>query len=82
MKLEKIDMENYADFFPSIEDESVDDVDAIRLSTVHLKDSMQGVGKSLDWIEKSGVIVQSLRRRVGNSRGYSCLLYTSPSPRD
>jgi len=27
----------------------------------------------LDWIEKSGVIVQSLRRRVGNSRGYSKL---------
>ena len=60
-------------FFPSIEDESGDDIDAIRLSTVHLKDSMQGVGKSLDWIEKSGVIVQSLRRRVGNSRGYSKL---------
>ena len=60
-------------FFPSIEDESADDVDAIRLSTIHLKPFMQGIGKTLSWMETNDVIVQSVRRRLGVERAYSKL---------
>jgi CPA2 family monovalent cation:H+ antiporter-2 len=58
-------------YFPSNEEEGADDVDAIRLSTVHLKSGMHSIGQSLAWVEKSGVVIQSLRRRLGANKPYT-----------
>jgi len=58
-------------YFPSNEEEGADDVDAIRLSTVHLKNGMNSTGQSLAWVENTGVVIQSLRRRLGTNKSYS-----------
>jgi CPA2 family monovalent cation:H+ antiporter-2 len=64
-------------YFPSTEEEGADDVDAIRLSTVHLKSQMNGVNKSLDWVENHGVVVQNVRRKLDGQKAYTKL---EPSP--
>ena len=64
-------------YFPSTEEEGADDVDAIRLSTVHLKSQMNGVNKSLDWVENHGVVVQNVRRKLEGQKAYTKL---EPSP--
>ncbi|BDW12116.1 potassium efflux system protein [Polynucleobacter sp. SHI8] len=64
-------------YFPSTEEEGADDVDAIRLSTVHLKSQMNGVNKSLEWVENFGVVVQNVRRKLNGQKAYTKL---EPSP--
>ena len=61
-------------FFPSNEEEDADDVDAIRLSTVHLKTDMNSIGQSLAWVENTGVVIQSLRRRLGANKLYTKIM--------
>jgi CPA2 family monovalent cation:H+ antiporter-2 len=58
-------------YFPSNEEEGADDVDAMRLSTVHLKSGMRSIGQSLAWVENTGVIIQSLRRRLEANKPYA-----------
>jgi CPA2 family monovalent cation:H+ antiporter-2 len=58
-------------YFPSNEEEGADDIDAIRLSSVHLKSGMNSIGQSLAWVENSGVVIQSLRRRLGANKSYT-----------
>jgi len=58
-------------YFPSNEEEGADDVDAIRLSTVHLKSGMNSTGQSLAWVENTGVVIQSIRRRLVANKSYS-----------
>ena len=64
-------------YFPSTEEEGADDVDAIRLSTIHLKLHMNGVNKSLEWVENLGVVVQNVRRKLDGQKAYTKL---EPSP--
>ena len=64
-------------YFPSTEEEGADDVDAIRLSTIHLKPQMNGVKKSLEWVENNGVVVQNVRRKLEGQKAYTKL---EPSP--
>jgi CPA2 family monovalent cation:H+ antiporter-2 len=64
-------------YFPSTEEEGADDIDAIRLSTIHLKSHMNGVNKSLEWIENLGVVVQNVRRKLDGQKAYTKL---EPSP--
>jgi len=58
-------------YFPSNEEDGADDEDAIRLSSVHLKSDMNSIGQSLAWVENTGVVIQSLRRRLGANKLYS-----------
>ena len=58
-------------YFPSNEEEGADDIDAIRLSSVHLKSGMNSIGQSLAWVENTGVVIQSLRRRLGANKSYT-----------
>lgn len=60
-------------YFPSMEDEGDDDVEAIRLSSVHLKNLMHGIGKTIEWLESNDVVLQSIRRRIDGSTSYSKL---------
>jgi len=64
-------------YFPSTEEEGADDVDAIRLSTIHLKHQMNGVKKNLEWVENIGVVVQNVRRKLDGQKAYTKL---EPSP--
>ncbi len=64
-------------YFPSNEEEGADDVDAIRLSSIHLKTQMNGVNKSLEWVENLGVVVQNVRRKLDGQKAYTKL---EPSP--
>jgi CPA2 family monovalent cation:H+ antiporter-2 len=57
-------------YFPSMDEEN-DDENSIRLCSIHLKDGMSGLGKSIEWVEKTEVIVQSVRRKLNNSPSYS-----------
>lgn len=58
-------------YFPSNEEEGADDVDAMRLSSVHLKSGMNSIGQSLAWVESTGVVIQSLRRRLVANKSYT-----------
>ena len=64
-------------YFPSTEEEGADDVDAIRLSTIHMKSQMNGLNKSLEWVENLGVVVQNVRRKLDGQKAYTKL---EPSP--
>lgn len=60
-------------YFPSNEEEDAVDEDAICLATVHIKESMQAIGKTLGSIEDAGIIVQTLRRKPIHQKAYAKL---------
>ncbi len=60
-------------YFPGLEDDEIEDADAIRLSSVHVKKDMPGIGKPLEWLEQIGVVVQSVRRKQGVGNTYTKL---------
>jgi CPA2 family monovalent cation:H+ antiporter-2 len=60
-------------YFPGLEDDDIEDAEAIRLSSVHLKKEMSAIGKTLEWLEKKDVVVQSVRRKQGITNTYTKL---------
>ena len=57
-------------YFPSMDEENEEE-NAIRLSSVHLKAGMQGIGQTIEWFEQLGGIVQSVRRKSHESAPYT-----------
>jgi CPA2 family monovalent cation:H+ antiporter-2 len=57
-------------YFPS-QDDDFDDENAIRLRSIQVKEKMSGIGRSIQWIEETGVIVQSVRRKSASGNTYT-----------